>query len=458
MFPCPSSKNPSVWRALIAFGYFHCVALPVFASVGELTYAEQLFPDLHSLMEAAVDGTNSLQINALNVQQRELEARVARGENLPQVRLHARLTGAYQTRDDIDDEWEGNLYGNLTVTQNLYHFGAYQKREEVAAQRLELEQHSFTEAAARHLMRLRNTYLQWILMQQRRSLLERSIELNQQFVTARRQLVEVGQSTEHDVLEMEARLLENREYMVFVEGRIAGLGRELRQLVGSGMDLSQLEVPSLEVIEPMSEREFLRLEEAVLGTQMNSLTREHFTRQEEIERNQYEIARRQTWPSVQAVAGVFSDQLESINQSESVLRMQYFVGVQVNWNIFDGWQSDARKLSTLSRQRSYQTYAMMADEQARHDAQNRLTGMDMNRRQIEVRGLRQNLVKRRVELLREQVARGLVPGADLIQAEIELSEIGQRLLEARVEYLNNVMELGLILRDDPVLELIANAR
>lgn len=423
-----------------------------------IRYAEDYYPQLRDLMQLSAHASSGLQMLDQHRVQRQADVAYQRAENRPQVRLHGRVAANYQTREDIDNDLRGEANIHLNATQNLFHWGNFQRREAIARMRAEMEQTSFTEHGSNHFMRLRRSYLEWLLMQQRRDILRRSIDLNSQFVEARRQLADAGQTAEQDVLEMEARLLENREFLAFIDSRIVDLEGILRHLVGPGFDPARLRRESLDQIEPLPAQAMRALEARVQRSAAADLTTfagERWLQQSAIEAEQLEILQKQNWPMFQAVAGVFSDQLDGPNQRNSILRIQYYAGIQVNWHIFDSGLNNARKLGAFARLRAAELETGLAREQANQQANNLLARIELNRKQIEARSLREQLLERRVNLLREQIEQNLIPGTDLLEGEIQLLEVRQRLLEARVDYLMHTMELGLLLREDPALNLIS---
>jgi outer membrane protein TolC len=141
--------------------------------------------------------------------------------------------------------------------------------------------------------------------------------------------------------------------------------------------------------------------------------------------------------------------LDSINQQDSVFRVRFYAGLQVNWNIFDGWQTDGHKRTTLARKRALALREQLARDDSRQQFQSLLADLQLNLKQIEARGKREEILARRVELLRQQVELDQVTGIDLIEGEIDYLEVRQRLMEARVNYLVNLMELGVLLGNDP---------
>jgi outer membrane protein len=417
----------------------------------EIVYAEELYPPLATLLQQSMDAPNSLAVGALEVEALRHEAARIRGENLPQVRLYWRAVGSYEIRDDIGNDFAGDLFGNITATQNLYHWGALRKRVDIARQRVELADEALAGQTADHLMELRLGYLRWQALLQREVGLQRSLELSTRLVEGQRQLADAGQAAEQEVLEMEARLLESMETQVAIEREKQGLLSFIQQLSGGIPDPQLLAMQSLDRIQPLDDAAFERLQQRVAEHKgVPSREEQNWRGLARVEADHYDVVRRQTWPVLQAVAGVYTDQLDAINATNSILRTQLYVGLQVNWNIFDGWQTEASKRATLARQRSHELQAQMAAERADSRAADLLSAVNLHRKQMHARGLRVDLLERRLGLLQEQFERDQVPATELLQAEIHLLDIRVWRTQAQVEYLARLMELGALLGDDPL--------
>jgi outer membrane protein TolC len=419
------------------------------AAAPEIRFAEEYFPGLQELIERAALEATELQLGYLRLEERAGDLDVVTAQRRPNARLYGRVIGTYEMRDDIPDEFRGDLTGNLMITQPLYQWGNLKRRQAIAERRLDAEEAELSRIGAEQFMALRRAYLQWLLMVEEQAILEQSIPLSESFVDARRQLVEAGRSSEQDVLEMEARLLENKERLGRVEKAIRDLRIRLEAFTGEAVDFGTLEPPSLSVIEPMPEEALARLRREVRGMSLSGPLVRRWEILESIEAEQLDILDKHNWPQFDLVAGIFSDRLDAVNQDDSVLRMRYFAGVQVTWNIFDSWQAEGRKRGTLARKRAF----ALREEASRNDlarrAESLLADIELNLKQIEARGIRETLLERRVNLLREQAQRERVTGVDLIEGEIDYLEIRRRLMEARVDYLVNVMEIGILLDRDP---------
>jgi len=448
-FPKRNSSASVIW--LLAFFY---VGLGSSLTTGQtIPFAEDLFPELHELLDLAMTQSSKLELATLRVEEREGDLDAMKGSRRPRAQLYAQLLGSYETRDDIENRFRGSGNANLKVTQPLYQWDALERRETIARHRVTLEELETERTGSSQFMQLRQAYLHWVLMRERRTILEQSIGLSESFVEARRKLVEAGVSSEQDVLEMEAQLMENRESLAYVENSISDLETSFKRLAGPGVDLQALRGDSLDLILPMSDEDFAELSKFALsiGTDATDPLTARFDLLEEIEDEQLAILDKRNWPSFDLVAGIFTDQLDSVNQEDYFLRTQYYAGLQISWNIFDGWQTDGFKRSALARKR---TWSVMREESGNDNLntiETLLANLRLNLKQIEARSKRESLLERRVELLQQQVQQNQASGVDLMEGEIDYLEVRRRLMEARVSYLMNLMELGVLIDEDPAI-------
>ena len=417
----------------------------------EIRFAEEYFPGLRQLLRIAPGASPHLAVRRLRIEERRGEADLARAQRRPQAWIRARVVGSYEQRDDIGDDFRGDLNANLTVSQPLYHWGQLRRREEIAEQRVDLEGAQQEIGWQQHLMELRRAYLEWLLLREREEILRPSLKLSEDLVGVYRQLVEAGQAAERDLLEMEARLLETRESLAWVEKGVTQAKGKLRRLTGSELEFEKFGQKGLEVIDPMNAAgfaEFARACREAAGLRATP-EEERFQILGEIEDRQLAVLDKQNWPKVDFIAGIFSDRLDAVGQDDTVLRTQYFAGVQLNWNIFDSWQNNARKRSSLARKRLFARQEEAAQSEKAERLDTLLAHVRLNLQQVEARSKRKAILQRRVELLREQAQRSTVTGTDRLEGEIDYLELSQRLLEARVDYLSNLMQIGVLLDADP---------
>lgn len=461
------------WRQAMKYGWVvGCVWLGGmgngFGEVGSglgglgVAYVEGVYPEVGRLMELAVGGGVVLEREGLYVREREADLEVVRRQWRPRVDMYARVLGTYETREDLDEDLtRGTVTGNVTATKPLYRWGELKRRERIAALQLEGQGLSYAERAQGVFREIRRTYLQWLLMREQGAILEESIALTERFVSAQRQLQEIGRVAERDVLEMEARLSENRERQVYIARRLQDIAAQLARLTGVEGVIDGLEGGSLAQIEPMDIEAFEAMRAALLGEATLRVGLPEIERWDlmiESEAEQLGILERAHYPKLDLVAGLYTDRLDGVNQQDSVIRLQFYAGVQVTWNIFDGWQTAAREVGVLARKRRYALERDETELEARRRLEAALLEVELNLKQIESRGRRVTLLGRRVALLREQVERNTVAGTELIEAEIEYQEVLQRLRESQVNYMNNIMEVARYVEADPAMELVEAER
>lgn len=431
---------------------------PLFAGAGTadsapaIPFAEDYFPQLQKLLHNAASEAPGLHVNRLKVAESQSDLEVARAQRRPTARLQGRLLGSYETRDDIGDSFTGDVDANLTVAQPLYHWGQLENRQHIADHRLGMQQHWQANDWQKHLLQLRKAFLDWILFHRREAILRQSVDMAEKMVDAYRQLLPSGQSSEGDLLEMEARLLETDESLAFVQQRRLSAQRQIIRLSGTEPDWQAMAESRLEVIEPLADdamQQLLDKARARFSANPDKGT-EPLLLRKEMERRNLAILDRDNWPKFDLVAGIFSDQLNSVNQSDSVFRLRYFAGLRVNWTLFDGYQTRARKQGALARLRSAEWEQEAAVEQNHDQLENLLAQLTLHQKQIEARSKRLALLQKRLDLLRQQAESGRVAGTERMEREIDLMELRQRVMNARVDYLYTFMRLGLLLGEQRI--------
>jgi outer membrane protein TolC len=417
----------------------------------EEAFPEVLFPELEAYLRAVADQGQSQRLGVLTVEERVGDLDVAKAQRGPSVRFWGRFMGSYEVREDIDNVARGDVSSNLTVAQPLYRWGNLKRQEAIAGQQVELAELDRERRVARELIEARQLYLGLLLHAEQARILERSTELSGQFVEARRQLVEVGQFSEQDVLEMEARLLENRERLGWTRKRLLEHRQALERLTGLPVEVGAL-AGRLEQIEPMSAVELAALREATLGREpLTGFEGRQWQLMESIEAERLNILEKRNWPEFDFVAGAYSDRLDAVYAQDSVFRLRGFAGLQVSWNIFDNWQTKGYQRGALARKRAYALRQRFSAEEDERRLAALFADLELTLAQIEARGKREVLLERRLELLQQYAEENRVTGSERLEGEIDYLEVRQRLLEARVSYLTNLLQIALLLDKDPFL-------
>lgn len=416
-----------------------------------IPFAEDLFPELHSLMGSAVREAPEVRMAELRLEEGAGIRDLAFARENLRIWSTARIAASYEMREDIDDDFEGDYYFNLTASKPLYEWGNIKRRKAIAEKHFAARNLDYRQQLAGELMDLRRAYLKWLLMSERKRVLEQSVGALESLVGAQRELAEAGRTAEQEVLALETRLLENREALAWVDNAQRREMRQMEILTGRRPGELNLKAASLSVIEPIDLDALEEMADLVQskggGLEETGLKRLKLL--EEAESEQLAVLDKANWPTVNFVTGVNSDRLDSINRIESVERVRFFAGLQVDWNLFDGWQAKARKRSVYARKRMHALSQDQVEAEVSRETESLLSEIEYLIKQTEARMKRQKLLEQRLQLIKEQSERDLIPASTLFEAEGDLLDISQRVMESRVHYFLNLMELGKRLGLDP---------
>lgn len=442
-------------RIFCRFAVLMCFASVAVASPlrdAGLLYPEDHFPELEKLLDLATRDSARVELLRARVLEQEGEQAIAASMRRLRMDANLRVLGGYEVRSDIDNRFRSTVQGSMQVVQPLYHWNRLKNMEAIGAQRVELAEIEFERGGREHLGEIRRSYLFWILAGERVGILRQTIGLAQTLVDNERRLLEIGRSTENSVLEMEARLLERQELLAGVERERNRYGRQLAQLVSVPNVDEALEggpIPEFKILD-LNGLEMLERRLSALGINQSPEVRYQISMQE-IERKRYDIAARNRYPSIDFVAGLFSDQLEALDQDDFAWRLQFFAGVQFNWNIFDGRRTQGEKLASGARRRVHEIQEEIAREQLGAEAAEMIAEAELAIKKLDVQQTRAQILGDRLRLLDEQTERELASPLDRLEARLEHEDVRLRLVESRIQYLLAMMRLAAMHVPDPHL-------
>ena len=410
-------------------------------------YPEAVFPELAPALEAAAEVHPSIQAANMRAALAAARADEAAAAKRPRATAFARTTGTYITREDIDAEWRAGLDGNLTLSQPIYHWGALDATIDAGRAASDATQAETLVERQRLLAHVRDLYLRWRQAEALDAQLVDSIAATEQRIDAQRQLLEAGQRSEADVLRVELSLLENEETRAANAIELNSVAREFFAATGnqppSGVADAVFGLPTVEAID----RWAAALRQQIEGTDAfqaaSARAREAAAR--------LEIARVAQRPKVDLVTGVFGDQLDSVNNTDSVYRVQYFAGLQVRWDFFDGGRTRARIISEQATQRLREAESEALADRLATDLARRLAELELHRSRVETRDARIAILERQVELLERESQRDRTSQRELVEQRLRLAELRRLSLDARFAFLRTLNAINAVFFPDPIL-------
>lgn len=418
--------------------------------------AEGVYPELEALLNRAIEDATFTR--RLRAQWREAEAGadLAGADRLPRLGVTAGLRGVFEERESSEvitengDGWSTEPYAHVFLTQPLYHWGVLQRRAEAGDLRAKMAWESYLRFARVHLNDLRKQYVRWKAARAREALGRERLNVAERALEATTRLEALGTASAQQRLLRELELAQAQARLVQLEQASAaqrvGLEPYLPEDEASGTDTAApepLEVPLV------SEAELERLALLTLRDRPASPEMAVFEHQRSLEQMALKDARRHNFPRLNFVAGVQVDQLETAQ--EDLQRLRSFLGVQVEWNVFDGWRGDALEAAVLARQRILDLNIEDAEERWARELGRLLRQLRLTERQLSAHRKWMEVQERRRELARSQSAQS-TPSPALSEVELVLLEAEQHLRELQTNYLVALIDLDALLEPyDPLL-------
>lgn len=158
-------------------------------------------------------------------------------------------------------------------------------------------------------------------------------------------------------------------------------------------------------------------------------------------RRELAILERATWPKLDLVGGVSQDELEALDRAGSVLRWNAFIGLRVDWPVFEGYRSRGEQLRVRSQIRRMENQLDRIDQELMQTRERLAAEVELHRRQANTRQLRLRLAERRLQLALSAELDATVSGDERYYLEVEVENMQMRILESTVSYLINRMHL-----------------
>ncbi len=414
---------------------------------------EGLFPELNALLAVALKQSPTIDMGRMRVDEAEGNLESAEGRRKIHLNTYGRATVRNQNRDDISgDTTQGLLYANLQLTKPLFHWGSLQAGEEMGELRFDQALGSLFTIKENLLVDVRNLYLQLAFTRQSRGLHEKNLELGEKLIGNQERLLDLGQTTPQQLLEtrlllhqFEENLLSTEKYIYYLEDR---LGEATGTTILPGA-LGNLPFPP---VMPLVELEAERIRQVLHNSLPQAPSILHWRKNLEIEKLNWKALRQRTKPKLDLVLGAFQDQVDTVSTDQFVNRFNYFAGFQVNWNIFDGFETRGKLTSSRARQRIYELQMEQAERALAQEGRQFLREILFLERQMANREKKLSLLRQQIALKEKQVEEGLIPANEYIRETIDFENANIELMRTKVDYLLGISRLYIVMGEDPFLQ------
>ena len=414
---------------------------------------EDVFPALRPILEQAAQ--QSPQMVSHN-----LELLVADGD-LQQAKagLYPSLSGFYQysqtsdQREDIVDRLKTDkTYYNLTFTQPLFHWGERVNNAKIGEIRREIADENYSEAYRLLANQIRASYLSLIMGKIGINNAAYSLKLAEEALASaedrlKKKVISEGSIFQTRIAADQARLADETAAWDYELSK-----QNFSQLTGQSAP-SDYAIPSeipglLESKDKVNAMLARFLSQAKPETAAVRIARKQVAVSDLTFKNQ----RTRQRPKLSFVAGISQDeQSYTSNIAQKYGLESQYVGLQVSWNIFDGFATRGAIASALARKRIAEHSYKQLTETLAQDARKAAKAVELAQRQLAISERLLNNAGNFLSYTKEDFKRGQSSEAEINAAQASYNASKNSTNSSRYIYLMRVSEFASLIAEDPMM-------
>ena len=364
---------------------------------------EEFFPELRQVLSHLEEKSPVLQIE----RQRENEALarkvVSDGRQGWRIGVGVNTYSLHENRDNGSFQSRYHFLASANGRRPLYHWGALEAESRIAEIGVRDARSDYAEKQRSIGSKVRAAYLTLALQGYALSLAKDSLKLARKNEETAARKRELGLVTDVDLAETKIASLRQRIRIFELERNLQAEKRLFAHETGCSEELS-FAIP--ESFRAFVERFVSKRPAVPVGGALRSRSLDALDHAIATEGERVIVAEAIRKPKVNLVGAVYQDQVDAIKSSQTRDRTNLVLGVQVQWDIFDGDESEGRRNEALARKRRFEIQKV--DEQ------------------------------QRLALRRDRLRHDLETRAELVQSRQELTAVSEEKFEkSRTEFDQN---------------------
>jgi len=415
---------------------------------------EAFFPGLKSMLDSAIKQSPRMILRNLDNAMAEQDRIAARSGQLPSI-------GGSLQYNPLERDYRADVPGylktqqltyNLTLNQPLYHWGELKANTRIGELRQKITQGQTAESYRLLVQEIRSRYMAVILA---KTVVARE-QLN--LAIARDQLAVAQQKYEKKVFSDadmfpphvtfdQATLATDKAAEDY---RIAKL--TLAKLTGTAV-LEDSQVPEvIPSVTAAQERLEGLMTAYVSQKDPKSYALDNLRFQVEVEKLNYTVANARLKPKLNLVLGTTKDQQSYTADISTRYDLQtYYAGVQVNWSIFDGFNSRSIVKNTLLRRRQLEQNIEDATTNQLDEVRSEFKQLGFSARGMELAERLLGSAEAGLHMKEDDLKRGLASDAEVSGAKLSYQYNLIAAFNARADYLTRTGEFLSTILEDPAL-------
>jgi len=415
---------------------------------------EDYFPELQSILDDAFRASPRMLLARLDLDAAAGDLTQARAGLYPSVRSTSRFLGTSDIRrDQPGTALATKTFYDVSLSQPLFHWGERRNNARIGAIRAAIAERNYTEGYRLIAREIRQGYLSLISLKSQLVGSRFAREQAEAALRAAEERVEAGVTTRGDLFGPQIALARAQLGEASAESALAAAREQFEVLTGVAAP-TEAELPEeLLQIEPDTASNNSLLAEFLSEPEPSAPALERLEKEAEVARLTYKNQKMRLRPKFNFVLGITqNEESYTLNSAQRYGVTSRYVGIQVDWSIFDGWATRGAVRSSLARLRGAEARYAQAQSAASRQARAAARSLDLAQRQMQINDRLLGSSRDYLRIREEDFAAGRVTRDALDQAQAGYYSARSSANTARLNYLMAQVELLTKLDRDPLLE------
>lgn len=421
-----------------------------------LPLAETMFPQLAPLLQKAIQQSPRTIHSNIEFLIAQENIHMARSRQLPQVGGFLTYSYAQDRRLDRADPLNADkLFYHFSVTQPVYHWGALRAGTQLNQVAARLAENNFAEVRRLLVLEVRAAYLRLVVLNATRARAAYALRLAVEEERLAQEQLKAGAIAPAEMLGPQTKVTQMTLDAERAEEEYRFAKLSLERLTG-GEPLDEGSIPTLVPDIPYSPEQIKALAERYKADPEHGNFRLAAARLRlDQEKLNYQVIDKNLKPKLNLVTGLSQDEVSYTGSPADRANTQsIYAGVNVTWNIFDGFSTSAQRRASRLRQRQLESERDDRRKESTETVESQMKQIDFTARSTALGQATLDQYNLLVKKKSEDIAFGISAPAELDGITIARDGVLIQAMMQRSDLLGRMAEFLSSIGRDPALESI----
>jgi outer membrane protein TolC len=392
---------------------------------------EIYFPQISDIITTMDSNSPSLLQNRESVREASFHRMIADSELGITANLNVNSHSIHEKRAGDSYYQRYRAVGSVYVKKHFFHWGALHAKSKIAELSEKLAQDNTRHAKSDLVVHVKSEYLNLVLLTFELKLYKQILQLREQNEEDLRQRNELGLVTELNVSEAAIKKLEQSIKVSELERIIRN--RNSNFIFDTGYE-NPLDLDMSENFRKFYlENDFGEKIPLLLNTLSSNRIGELKNQIAKEEQNLI-VANSANKPKLNLIGGFFQDQIDSLDNPNSVRRNNFLIGIEANWNLWDSSRSKGQKSLALAKKRKFDIQLENEIKKLRMEVKNLRRQLDNLSSQIKLSRELMNSAENRLEKSQIELDAKRITPTKHFESEIAMSNANLNLVRTVFTY------------------------